>query len=222
MIAALAGQGYDVKRCCRILGVAPSGYFSWRRRSPSPMELRREWLRGLISSDPRRLARRLRLSAHSRGVAAWPADRRLEEARAQADGRGTAAGTADPQAAQEPRQRRDRRGSRLPRLHPRAPQPAVADRHHRAPDQGGQGLLLRRARRALPPDRRLVDRQPPGVLAGHQRARDGDQQPHPACWDRDPHRPRQPSSPPGRSANASARPASCPRWAPSATPTTTP
>ena len=36
MIAALAGQGCDVKRCCRILGVAPSGYFSWRRRTPSP------------------------------------------------------------------------------------------------------------------------------------------------------------------------------------------
>ncbi len=49
MIAFLAGQGYDVKRCCRILGVASSGYFSWRRRPPSPSELRREWLRALIN-----------------------------------------------------------------------------------------------------------------------------------------------------------------------------
>lgn len=48
MIAALAGQGYDVKHCCRILAVAPSGYFSWRGRTPSPAELRREWLSGLI------------------------------------------------------------------------------------------------------------------------------------------------------------------------------
>ncbi len=48
MIAALTGQGYDVKRCCRILGVAPSGYFSWRSRPPSAMQLRREWLRGLV------------------------------------------------------------------------------------------------------------------------------------------------------------------------------
>jgi putative transposase len=49
VIAALAGQGYDVKRCCRILGVAPSSYFGWRSRPPSAMELRREWLRGLIN-----------------------------------------------------------------------------------------------------------------------------------------------------------------------------
>jgi putative transposase len=58
VIAALAGQGYDVKRCCRIMGVAPSGFFSWRSRPPSVLELRREWLRGLISQ----------IHAESRGV----------------------------------------------------------------------------------------------------------------------------------------------------------
>jgi len=58
VIAALAGQGYDVKRCCRILGVAPSSYFGWRRRPPSARELRREWLRGLIGQ----------IHADSRGV----------------------------------------------------------------------------------------------------------------------------------------------------------
>jgi transposase InsO family protein len=58
VIASLAGQGFEIKRCCRIVGVAPSGYFGWRRRSPSPMELRREWLRGLISQ----------IHADSRGV----------------------------------------------------------------------------------------------------------------------------------------------------------
>ena len=58
MIASLAGQGFEIKRCCRILGVAPSGYFSWRRRSPTPTELRRDWLRGLISQ----------IHADSRGV----------------------------------------------------------------------------------------------------------------------------------------------------------
>jgi transposase-like protein len=58
VIAFLAGQGYEAKRCCRVLGVGPSGYLSWRRRSPSPAELRREWLRGLINQ----------IHANSRGV----------------------------------------------------------------------------------------------------------------------------------------------------------
>jgi transposase InsO family protein len=58
VITFLAGQGFEIKRCCRILGVASSGYFGWRRRSPSPSELRREWLRGLISQ----------IHAESRGV----------------------------------------------------------------------------------------------------------------------------------------------------------
>jgi putative transposase len=58
VITSLAGQGFEVKRCCRIVGVAPSGYFGWRRRSPTPSELRREWLRGLISQ----------IHAQSRGV----------------------------------------------------------------------------------------------------------------------------------------------------------
>jgi putative transposase len=58
VIAALAGQGYDVKRCCRIVGVAPSSYFGWRGRPPSALELRREWLRGLIRQ----------IHAESRGV----------------------------------------------------------------------------------------------------------------------------------------------------------
>jgi putative transposase len=58
VIAALAGQGYDVKRCCRIVEVAPSTYFGWRSRSPSALELRRAWLRGLICQ----------IHAESRGV----------------------------------------------------------------------------------------------------------------------------------------------------------
>lgn len=49
MIAALAGQGFNAKRCCRILGVAPSGYFRWKDHAPTPTELRRAWLRELIT-----------------------------------------------------------------------------------------------------------------------------------------------------------------------------
>ena len=49
MIQSLAGQGYSAKLCCRILGVAPAGYFRWRRRVPTAAELGRHWLAGLIS-----------------------------------------------------------------------------------------------------------------------------------------------------------------------------
>jgi len=49
VIQSLAGQGYSAKLCCRILGVAPAGYFRWRRRVPTAAELRRHWLTGLIS-----------------------------------------------------------------------------------------------------------------------------------------------------------------------------
>ena len=40
MIAVLAGQGYRPKQCCRILGVAPAGYFVWKRGPVSQAELR--------------------------------------------------------------------------------------------------------------------------------------------------------------------------------------
>src|SRR4029453_1913864 len=43
----LAGQGFSAKRCCRLLGVAASGFFRWRRRAPSPRQLRLVWLSDL-------------------------------------------------------------------------------------------------------------------------------------------------------------------------------
>jgi hypothetical protein len=50
VIAELAGQGFSAKRCCRILGVAASGFFMWRRRSPSPRQLRFAWLTELVQA----------------------------------------------------------------------------------------------------------------------------------------------------------------------------
>lgn len=49
MIEALAGQGHSAKACCRMLGVAPSGFFYWRTKPPTMRALRREQLRGLIA-----------------------------------------------------------------------------------------------------------------------------------------------------------------------------
>jgi putative transposase len=49
VIASLAGQGQSAKSCCRMLGVAPSGFFYWQSRPPTMLELRTEQLSGLIA-----------------------------------------------------------------------------------------------------------------------------------------------------------------------------
>jgi putative transposase len=61
VIAELTGQGFSAKRCCRILGVAASGFFMWRRRSPSPRQLRLAWLTDLVRA----------IHAESRGTYGW-------------------------------------------------------------------------------------------------------------------------------------------------------
>jgi putative transposase len=60
-IAELTGQGYSAKRCCRILGVAASGFFMWRRRPSSPHQIRLAWLADLIRA----------IHTHSRGTYGW-------------------------------------------------------------------------------------------------------------------------------------------------------
>jgi putative transposase len=49
VIEALAGQGHSAKACCRMFGVAPSGYFYWRRRPPSIRQLRQGQLDDLVA-----------------------------------------------------------------------------------------------------------------------------------------------------------------------------
>jgi putative transposase len=61
VIAELASQGFSAKRCCRILGVAASGFFMWRRRSPSPRQIRFAWLTELVRA----------IHAVSRGTYGW-------------------------------------------------------------------------------------------------------------------------------------------------------
>lgn len=72
----------------------------------------------------------------------------------------------------EPGEPGDYRGLCSSRLRPRRPQPALDDRHHRAPDQGRQAVVLLRARRLEPQGRGLVDRSPDG-RHGACRARHG-------------------------------------------------
>jgi anaerobic selenocysteine-containing dehydrogenase len=60
VIAVLVGQGYRPKQCCRILAVAPAGYFVWKRGpisgSVSGWDLRGAvscaLMRGTMSSHP--------------------------------------------------------------------------------------------------------------------------------------------------------------------------
>jgi transposase InsO family protein len=49
VIAVLVGQGYRPKQCCRILAVAPAAYFVWKRGPVFQAELRRHWLRQVIT-----------------------------------------------------------------------------------------------------------------------------------------------------------------------------
>lgn len=49
VIEALAGQGHSPKALCRMLDVAPSGFYYWRSKPPSIRELRHEQLGGLIA-----------------------------------------------------------------------------------------------------------------------------------------------------------------------------
>ena len=61
VIADLAGQGFSAKQCCRVLGVAASGFFMWRRRAPSPRQIRLAWLTDLVRA----------IHADSRGTYGW-------------------------------------------------------------------------------------------------------------------------------------------------------
>jgi hypothetical protein len=61
VIAELAGRGFCAKWCCRVLKVAPSGFFTWRRRSPSPRQIRFVWLTRLVRA----------IHADSRGTYRW-------------------------------------------------------------------------------------------------------------------------------------------------------
>ncbi len=59
MIASLTGQGNNVRRACRFLGVTESGYYAWRSRPTSPRALRRIFLAGEIV-DVHRITAELR------------------------------------------------------------------------------------------------------------------------------------------------------------------
>ncbi len=48
VVEMLAREGHGAKRVCRLLRVAPSGFFRWRSTPPSDRAIRRAWLADLI------------------------------------------------------------------------------------------------------------------------------------------------------------------------------
>src|SRR3954454_22701418 len=49
IVEHLAREGHGTKRVCRLLRVAPSGFFRWRNQPPSPRAIRRVWLADVIA-----------------------------------------------------------------------------------------------------------------------------------------------------------------------------
>ena len=49
IVETLAAEGHGTKRICRLLGVAPSGFFRWRSTPPSDRAIRRAWLAAVIT-----------------------------------------------------------------------------------------------------------------------------------------------------------------------------
>jgi putative transposase len=49
IVEMLAKEGYGTRRVCRILAVAPSGFFGWRSRPLSDRAIRRAWLADVVT-----------------------------------------------------------------------------------------------------------------------------------------------------------------------------
>ena len=49
IVETLAAEGHGTKRVCRLLAVAPSGFFRWRSMPPSARAVRRAWLADVIT-----------------------------------------------------------------------------------------------------------------------------------------------------------------------------
>ena len=189
----IAGAGLPVEVACRVLGVSGAGYYAWRSRPPSARTVRHAWLTDVIrevhaaaygSYGARRVHAELVLG---RGIRVGHNAVAMLMRRA-----GIAGRTGAPKRRGMPGQA-SADGSGRPQIPSGRPESAVADRHYRAPDPRGQGVLRGRSRRLQQTRDRLVDQPQPDRRAHHQRARDGHRTTRsPARQHRDPFRSRHP------------------------------
>lgn len=156
----------------------PQQLYLLAQAAAEPARAEASMARAVGGKDPHRVVQNLRLRQSDSGAAAWPRCNRQPQARLLDHARAGTERLAKA-AGRKARACRSVRGGRprSPRLLRGRPEQALGDRHNRAPDQGGQGLLLRRARCLQPQGRRLVDRLDTDGRPGDQRARDGDQRP---------------------------------------------
>ncbi len=216
LVQELAADGVPVAVACRFLNVSTSGYYDWRGRSPSPRAVADAELTTTIRRHPRRLAAaptahrgcyaELRLGLGVRvGRKRVARLMRLD---------GLVGVSPPPQAARLEAGHRDARGPR--EAHSSVAdcaEPALVLRHHAAPRPGRMGLLRRRDRRLLPPDRGLVDLGPDHRGDRRRRARDGPLATPTRTRNRRSRGPRQRNTPAGSSGTGSAKPACSDRWA---------
>ena len=137
IVETLAKEGHGAKRVCRILAVAPSGFFSWRTNAPSDRAIRRAWLTDLI----------IEVHDKSRRTYGW---RRVRAELADAYGQMVNKKLIQAIMAEQgisglPSRRKGKsnllhrltdRGLRQPGVPTARSQPAVDDRRDRTPDRG--------------------------------------------------------------------------------------
>ena len=160
MIDSLTGQGINIEHACRTLSVSVSGYYAWKDRPDPPRTLRRIWLASEI------------VDVHKASGGTYGVRRVTAELTFRSRHRGQPTARSNRSCASSGSgalpNRRLPKGARLAQVtsldlvrrsvRARSPERAVADRHHRAPHQRGEGVLLRGARHVLPAGGRLGDR----------------------------------------------------------------